>query len=188
MLWVQVGLMVHYGGATSLNDLTASEERYTRFYPVVGGEVGVKTGHWQVSVGLLGGRLISQNRTASFSLTWSQTTWRYLRGGVQYLILRRAFSPYVQVGAGFLNFSVRDATQRAVLPATVPTQHLVPFWSLGVQWSFSPHGALRLSYLRLPTGTDYFEGVAEGKNDRVEAMVGTLSVYPYTRVQRGREN
>lgn len=188
MLWIQIGFMVHYGGATSFNDLTAAQERYTRFYPFVGGQVGIKTRRWEISLGLLGGRLISQNRDASFSPKWSQTSWRYLGAGVQYLILRRAVSPYVQVGAGFLSFSVQDVTQKTLLPTTVPTQHLTPFWNLGLQWAFSPYGTFRISYWRLPTGTDYFEGVVGGKNDRIEALVGTFSVYPFRRPTRGREN
>lgn len=177
MLWAQVGILLHYGGATSNNDLTAKSERYTRFYSAVGAEAMMQfSSRWVGCIGVMGGSFISQDRNTSFSISWSQTRWQYIRAGLHFLLLRTAFSPVIQGGLGFLNFSVRDQSGKNILPSTAPTQTLTLYGGVGLQWAFSPYAALRVSYLRIPTGTDYIEGVSQGKKDRIEAIIGTLQL------------
>ncbi|MCX7606002.1 MAG: hypothetical protein N2170_01890 [Bacteroidia bacterium] len=173
-IWNQVGIWGGWGGHTSYNDLVAASERWNRFYGF--GGVGVRfLTEKRVQPGIYweGGRFISQDRRIRKS---SQTKWTAISVGLRVRPLRRAVSPLAEVSFFQLNATSRTLEGRVIPGSSASIAAIGVGWGGGVSWRFRPWGELSFLYLRRRPQTAQLEGIQGPARDRIEGIMGQLSL------------
>lgn len=173
--WAQVGVYGLWGGHTSKNDLTSKDELWTRFYATYGAGIRfLPERRLAPQISWNGGQFISQDRAQG---RYARTQWSSIGLVLRIRPLKRAFSPFAQLGFHRFSVSVRDQEGR-VIPG-MPSQQganglgwgagLVVRILEGVEWG--------LGYSRYRPQTTRLEGLAGPTKDRIEAITTELTVY-----------
>ncbi|MCS6895006.1 MAG: hypothetical protein NZZ60_02500 [Bacteroidia bacterium] len=174
-VWLQIALFGGWGGHTSQNDLVAPNEIWHRFYGM--GVMGVRFSakkRLQPTLCVELGRFISQERQRGL---FSQTRWNSVGIGVRVRPLRRAFSPFGEGLVFRMNAQCRDANGKTIPGASSSLSVNGIGWGVGFSWQMSPHGEIALLYLRRRPQTPQLEGVPGPARDRIEGIVGQLSLF-----------
>lgn len=174
-LWLQVALYAGWGGHTSYNDLVAAGERWHRFYSM--GEVGVRLfaeKRLQPAISVELGRFISQDRRQGL---FSQTQWSCVGVSLRLRPFKKALSPLGELHFFRLSASIRGLEGRTLpgAPASISTNGVG--WNAGLSWRMTPFSELSLLYLRRRPQTSFLEGVGGPTKDRIEGLLGQISLY-----------
>ncbi|MEN3041241.1 MAG: hypothetical protein ABDH66_06870 [Bacteroidia bacterium] len=174
-VWLQIALFGGWGGHTSRNDLVAPDEVWHRFYGM--GVIGVRflpERRIQPTLSVELGSFISQSRQQGL---FSQTHWNSVGIGLRARFLKKVVSPFLEGQAFRLVARCRDAEGKVMLnmPSSFSANGLG--WGAGLSWRISPYGEVALAYVRRRPQTTQLEGVSGPAKDRIEGLIGQLSLY-----------
>jgi opacity protein-like surface antigen len=174
-LFAQVGVWGTWGGNTSINDLTAAGEGWTRFYAAYG--IGVRflpERRFQPFLVWQGGSLVSQNRDMGL---YARTSWNAIGLGLRGHLRKGLWSPFLQLSAHRFSFSVRGQDNKPPAGVSPSLAALGLSWGAGLRISVTEGVAFGLLYQRLRPQTNLLEGFPGPKKDRIEAIMGELLFY-----------